>query len=107
MQKGFLPLYVCYNKDKRAFECSVGRYAVDHDFHYNTFDFKVWCVPFPMGVSFFPVSHETAEHLRSCGNSDYVVELVCNKVDSVEWINYFSSVKNRELKIKLQIKKEV
>ena len=94
-KEGFLPIYVHFNREKDCLDWAVGCYAVAKDFHHDTPTLKAWCVPFPMNVSFLP-NEEGAMHLRSCGNSEETIAMICVERDYIKWINYFSKRKELE-----------
>jgi len=87
---GWLPIYVSWVPELRSYICSIGAYAVDSFFRLDTPDIKAWCVPYVHNVPFSSVQ-ELETHLRSCGNSEEVISIICREGSPESWIKYFWS----------------
>ena len=76
---GFLPICLIYMDKYRDLKMGVGKYANRTDFAYDFPRFKVFCVPFPLGVE---VTADTViQHLEEAGNNAGILSLVRH------WIN--------------------
>jgi hypothetical protein len=89
-KSGWLPIYVSWQDETQSYICSVGSYAVKQFFKVDTNNIKAFCVPYVQNVPFSSVQQlETL--LRSCGNSEEVISIICHEGSPESWIKYFWS----------------
>lgn len=90
---GFLPIYVLWNYNERGHRESLAKgiatYAVEQPFFIDTEECFSLCIPFPLGVSFFPFD-QGISILRSCGTPEETINVLCTETSPVKWRDYFN-----------------
>lgn len=92
---GFLPIYVLWDYKRKFYTIGVGSYAVVDYFHRDTEEFKIWCIPFPLNVSFYPFE-QGISLLRCCGTPEETVNVLCNEAGATKWVEYFNNRVNNK-----------
>lgn len=85
---GWLPIYLSWNQRTQSYTCSIGMYAVDTYFRFNTYEIKACCVPYVQDVPVYSVE-ELETVLQACWNSPKVIDLICRVCSPESWLEHF------------------